>query len=114
KAAPVIAGDMQHCNGWTPGNDAGQQVELPPFAEVIAAADANHDGKLSQKELPPPWQPTGTWRAIDLDRDGFLNEREWEFFRTRRASRNGLLAVMVVGSADMTTSHVVLTVAKPR
>src|SRR5262245_34539287 len=106
KSAPTIAGDTLYFNGWTTGNDAGQQVELPAFAEVIGAADANHDGKLSQSELPPPWQPTGTWRAIDLDRDGFLNEREWTFFRTRRASRNGLLAVKLGGSGDVTNTHV--------
>ena len=106
KSAPTIAGDIVYFNGWTPGNDAGEQVELPAFAEVIAAADANHDGKLSQTELPQPWQPTGTWRAIDLDRDGFLNEREWTFFRTRRASRNGLLAVKLGGSGDVTDTHV--------
>jgi len=73
---------------------------------VIAAADANHDGKLSPAELPQSWQPTGTWRAIDLDRDGFLNERECTFFRTRRASRNGLLAVKLGGSGDVTNTHV--------
>jgi outer membrane protein assembly factor BamB len=106
KSAPVIAGGILYFNGWTTGNDAGQQVELPPFAEVIAKADANHDGKLAQSELPPPWQPTGTWRAIDLDRDGFLNEREWTFFRARRASRNGLLAVKLGGSGDVTDTHV--------
>jgi outer membrane protein assembly factor BamB len=106
KSAPVIAGDNLYFNGWTPGNDTGQQVELPPFAEVIAAADANHDSKLSQMELPQPWQPTGTWRAVDLDRDGFLNEREWTFFRTRRASRNGLLAVKLGGAGDVTATHV--------
>src|SRR6204780_2770386 len=106
KSLPTLAGDIVYFNGWTPGNDAGQQVELPTFAEAIAAADANHDGKLSQAELPPPWQPAGTWRAIDLDRDGFLNEREWEFFRTRRASRNALLAVKLGGSGDVTNTHV--------
>src|SRR5882724_11927733 len=106
KSAPTIAGDIVYFNGWTPGNDAGQQIDLPPFAEVIAAADANRDGKLSPKELPPPWQPTGTWRAIDLDRDGFLNEREWTFFRTRRSSRNGLLAVKLGGTGDVTDTHV--------
>jgi len=106
KSAPTIAGDILYFNGWTPGNDAGQQVELPAFAEVIASADANHDEKLSQIELPQPWQPTGTWRAIDLDRDGFLNEREWTFFRTRRSSRNGLLAVKLGGSGDVTDTHV--------
>jgi outer membrane protein assembly factor BamB len=112
KSAPTIAGDTLYFNGWTVGNDDGQQVELPAFAEVIAAADANHDGKLAQTELPPPWQPTGTWRAIDLDRDGFLNEREWTFFRTRRASRNGLLAVKLGGSGDVTGTHVLWRFAK--
>jgi hypothetical protein len=73
---------------------------------VLAAADANHDGKLSQTELPPAWQPTGTRRAIDLDRDGFLNEREWELFRTRRASRDSLFAVKLGGSGDVTDTHV--------
>jgi outer membrane protein assembly factor BamB len=106
KSAPTIAGDIVYFNGWTTGNDAGQQVDLPPFAEVIAKADANHDGKLAQMELPPPWQPTGTWRAIDLDRDGFLNQREWTFFRTRRASRNGLFAIRLGGSGDVTDTHV--------
>jgi len=41
-----------------------------------------------------------------LDRDGCLNEREWTFFRTRRASRNGLLAVKLGGSGDVTDTHV--------
>ena len=112
KSAPVIAGDILYFNGWTVGNDDGQQVDLPPFAEVAAAADANHDGKLAQPELPAAWQPTGTWRAIDLDRDGFLNEREWEFFRTRRASRNGLLAVKLGGRGDVTGTHVLWRFAK--
>jgi outer membrane protein assembly factor BamB len=106
KSAPIIAGDVVYFNGWTPGNDAGEQVDLPDFGEVIAAADANQDKKLAQIELPQPWQPTGTWRAIDLDRDGFLNEREWTFFRTRRSSRNGLLAVKLGGSGDVTNTHV--------
>jgi outer membrane protein assembly factor BamB len=105
KSAPIVVGDIVYFNGWTVGNDDGEQVELPSFAEAIAAADANHDGKLSQSELPKPWQPTGSWRAIDLDRDGFLNEREWAFFRTRRASRNGLMAVKLGGRGDVTATH---------
>jgi outer membrane protein assembly factor BamB len=106
KSAPTIADGILYFNGWTTGNDAGEQVDLPPFSEVVAAADANRDGKLAQAELPKPWQPTGTWRAIDLDRDGFLNEREWTFFRTRRASRNAMMAVRLGGSGDVTDTHV--------
>lgn len=106
KSAPTIAGDTLFFSGWTPGNDSGQQVDLPPYAEVAAKADANRDGKFSPEELPQPWQPTGTWRAVDLDRDGFLNEREWTFFRTRRASRNALLAIKLGGTGDLTASNV--------
>ncbi len=106
KSVPVVAGDTVYFNGWTPGNDAGQQVELPVFAAVLAKTDANGDGRLAQEELPQPWQPTGTWKAIDLDRDGFLNEREWMLFRSRRASRNGVLAVKLGGEGDVTASHV--------
>jgi outer membrane protein assembly factor BamB len=105
KSAPVVAGGVVYFSGWTPGNDAGEQVDLPPFDEVRAAADTNRDGRLAQEELPKPWQPTGTWRAVDLDRDGYLNEREWNFFRTRRASRNGLLAVRLGGRGDLTATH---------
>ncbi len=105
KSVPTIAGDTLYFNGWTVGNDDGQQVELPAFAEVIAAADGNQDGKLAQAELPKPWQPTGTWRAIDLDRDGFMNEREWALFRSRRASRNGMMAVKLGGNGDVTDTH---------
>lgn len=104
KSAPIIADDTLYFSGWTSGNDDGQQVDLPGFAEVAAAVDANHDSKLSQEELPKPWQPTGTWRAVDLDRDGFLNEREWTFFRTRRASRNSVMAVKLGGSGDLTAN----------
>ena len=106
KSVPVVAGDVVYFNGWTVGNDDGQQFDLPAFAEVITAVDVNHDGKISQGELPKAWQPTGSWRAIDLDRDGFLNEREWNFFRTRRASRNGLMAVKLGGRGDVTGTHV--------
>jgi outer membrane protein assembly factor BamB len=106
KSAPIIVGDMLYFSGWTTGNDDGQQVDLPPFAEVAAQADANHDGKLAQSELPKAWQPTGTWRAVDLDRDGFLNEREWNFFRIRRASRNAAMAVKLGGRGDVTNTHV--------
>lgn len=106
KSPPTIADGILYFNGWTPGNDTGQQVELPAFPEVIAAADANHDGKLAQAELPQPWQPTGTWKAIDLDRDGFMNQREWTLFRSRRASRNSTMAIRLGGSGDVTATHV--------
>jgi outer membrane protein assembly factor BamB len=106
KSAPAIAGDVLYFNGWAPGGDAGEQFQLPTFEEAAEKADSNKDGKLSQNELPKPWQPTGSWRAIDFDQDGFLNQREWTFFRARRSARNGLMAVKLGGKGDVTGTHV--------
>jgi outer membrane protein assembly factor BamB len=112
KSLPTVADGVVYFNGWTSGADEGEQVDIPAFEEVVAQADANGDNRLAQSELPKPWQPTGTWRAIDLDRDGFMNEREWTFYRTRRASRNGLLAVKLGGHGDVTDSHLLWRHAK--
>jgi outer membrane protein assembly factor BamB len=106
KSTPVIGDDVLYFNGWAPGGDAGEQYDLPTFAEALTAADTNRDGKLAPGELPRPWQPTGTWDAIDMDNDGLLDERDWHFFRSRRAAKNNLMAVRLGGSGDVTASHV--------
>src|SRR5207247_372453 len=81
--------------------DAGEQADLPTFQEAIAKSDSNHDGKLAQSELPKEWQPTGSWGAIDLDGDDLLNERDWNFFRARRAAQNSLMAIRLGGRGDL-------------
>ncbi len=106
KSTPVIGDGVLYFNGWAPGGDAGEQYDLPTFAEALKAADTNADRKLAPGELPKPWQPTGSWDAIDMDNDGFLDERDWHFFKSRRAARNNLMAVRLGGSGDVTASHV--------
>jgi outer membrane protein assembly factor BamB len=106
KSMPVIAGNILYFNGWAPGGDSGEQADLPPFQDAIAKCDKNHDGMLGKDELPKEWQPTGSWEAIDLDRDGLLNERDWNFFRARRAAQNSLIAVRLGGRGDLTDSNI--------
>jgi len=112
KSTPVIGDGVLYFNGWAPGGDAGEQYELPTFAEALRAADANADRKLAPGELPKPWQPTGTWDAIDMDNDGLLDERDWHFFRSRRGASNNLMAVRLGGSGDVTRSHVLWRFSK--
>jgi outer membrane protein assembly factor BamB len=112
KSAPVIDGDTLYFNGWAPGGDPGEQFELPPWSEAAAQADANRDGKLAKEELPKPWWPTGSWDAIDLNDDGLLDERDWTFFRARRAARNSTLAVKLGGRGDVTGTHVLWRFSK--
>jgi len=67
---------------------------------------------LGKDELPKEWQPTGSWEAIDLDRDGLLNERDWNFFRARRAAQNSLIAVRLGGKGDVTDSNILWRYSK--
>jgi len=112
KSMPVIAGSILYFNGWAPGGDAGEQAQLPTFQEVLTKCDRNHDGKLAQDELPKQWQPTGSWGAIDLDRDGLLNERDWNFFRARRAAQNSIIAVRLGGRGDLTDTNILWRYSK--
>jgi outer membrane protein assembly factor BamB len=107
KPSAVVAGETVYVTGEAPGVEPGERRFFPPFAEAVREADADGDGRISREELPEKWKPNGSWRAIDLDTDGFLNERDWSFYRARRGGQNATLAVRP-GDArgDLTDSHV--------
>jgi outer membrane protein assembly factor BamB len=107
KTTALVAGDTIFATGWAPGADPGQAKPVPAFEQVVSEIDANGDGKLAPEEIPPHYKHTGSWQAIDLDHDGFLDARDWAFFRARRSARNMTLAVRP-GNArgDLTDSHV--------
>jgi outer membrane protein assembly factor BamB len=108
KPAAVVGEDTVYMSAWAPGAEAGQRRFFPPFADVAATADANGDGKLSEEEIPEEMRHTGSWRAIDLDADGFMNERDWSFYRARWASRNATIAVKPAGRRGDLTDTAVL------
>jgi outer membrane protein assembly factor BamB len=107
KTVAVVDADTVYATGWAPGVDAGERRFFPPFAEVAAVADANKDGKLAPDEIPQEMRHSGSWQAIDLDRDGFMDARDWGFYRARWSSRNVTMAVRP-GQArgDLTDTHV--------
>ena len=97
KSVPVLGessgGPTVYVAGYNvPANDAGQQVTVPPFSEVVAAHDTNRDARLSRDELPP-----GPLRQLvgfsDRNRDGRLDAGEWRLYAAAHASENGLRAI---------------------
>ena len=107
KTAAVVDAKRVYTSAWAPGADAGARKFFPPFAEVAETADADKDGKLTPDEIPVEMRHTGSWRAIDLDRDGFMDARDWGFYRARWSSRNVTLAVEPDGGrGDLTQTHV--------
>ena len=110
KPSAVVSQDTVYVSGWAPGADAGERRPLPPFDVVLKEADENGDGKISAKELPAKWKHGGSWDFIDLNRDGVLDAREWEFYRARRSAQNVTLAIRPgAARGDLTDQHVLWT-----
>jgi outer membrane protein assembly factor BamB len=101
KPTPVLGRDTAFVLGWAGGSDTGQQEDIPAFEDVLKMWDANHDGKLSKEEVPDK-KIASTWNEVDLDLSGFLEERDWNMYRSKRASQNGMNAFRLGGTGDMT------------
>ncbi len=104
KSTPVLGNDVIYVHGWAGGADEGQQETVPPFEEVLKKLDANGDGRLSKEEINDP-KKVQEWQSFDLDRDGLLGERDWRFYRSRRAAQNAVLAFRLGGEGDLTDKN---------
>ena len=102
KSTPVIGGDTVYVNGYgAPVNDPGNKVTVPAADEVWKTADTDGDGVLSKTEFPKFTQPF--WFDVaDLDLSGGLSRDEWAYYRAALDSENGMLAIRLGGSGDMT------------
>ncbi|MFN7921542.1 MAG: PQQ-binding-like beta-propeller repeat protein [Bryobacteraceae bacterium] len=106
KSVPVIDGDLLYFNGWAPGGEPSERIELPTFEKMIETYDKNHDGKLSKDEIPKNWLP-GNWDMQDLDKDGLFDAKDWKYYSMRRTSTNAAMAIKLDGEGDVTSTHVV-------
>lgn len=101
KSTPVIKGDLLYLNGWAGGADDGDREKVAGFADVLSELDADGDQRLSQKEIDG-FSVRWDFSRLDLDRTGFLEERDWRIYRAKRLARNGALGVRLGGDGDMT------------
>src|SRR6185436_19906794 len=97
----VIGGDVLYFNGWAPGGEPSERIELPPFEEMIAKYDKDRDGNLSKTEVPKDWLP-GNWEMQDLNKDDLLDAKDWQYYRQRRTSTNSAMAIKLGGEGDVT------------
>jgi len=102
KSTPVIGGDTIYVNGYgAPLNDPGNKVTVPAADIVWPTDDLNGDGVLSKAEFPK-FTPAFWFDVADLDHDGVLTRDEWAYYRAAVDSENGMLAIRLGGSGDMT------------
>jgi outer membrane protein assembly factor BamB len=106
KSSPIIDGDMIYAHWWEAGGESETATETPTFADMLAKFDADHDGRISLEEVKSDARLTKGFSDTDLDGDGYLDKRDWEFYRARRSSRNALLAVRHGGRGDLSANIV--------
>lgn len=108
KPSPVVEGDTIFVTGWAPGADDMERLSLPTFQDAIAAGDANQDKKISEPEaITNSWRHKGGWGLVDMDGDGLLNEREWNFLKARLSAHNVTMAIEPgIGRGDLTESAI--------
>ncbi|MBL8232541.1 MAG: PQQ-binding-like beta-propeller repeat protein [Bryobacterales bacterium] len=106
KSMPVLHDGLIYAHWWESGGEAETSTETPKFSELLAKFDADKDGRISKDEVKSDERMGRSFDNIDLAMDGFVEERDWENNRARRASRNSLLAVRPGGEGDVAESHI--------
>jgi outer membrane protein assembly factor BamB len=115
KSVASIDADTLYINGWGFGqNQAGTQIPTVDFAEGLKRYDANGDGLIGRDEaardskdrMERMLRPEAGFDAFDSNRDGTLDAKDWQVFRAMLAAENGLMAIALGGSGDMTSTAV--------
>ena len=111
KSLAVTGDAMLYVHGWSStGNSVNE--ELPPYSEALAQHDADGDGRFSEQEAFLPMMRQRFRSYFDFDRDGYVDEGDWNNTQSRLAARNALLAIRLGGRGDLTASNIVWTYRK--
>jgi outer membrane protein assembly factor BamB len=106
KSTPVIGADTIYVNGYgAPVNDPENKITIPSAESVWPAADADGNGVISKAEFPK-FTPAFWFDVADLDRSGSLTRDEWAYYRAALESDNGMLAIRLGGSGDMSDTAI--------
>jgi outer membrane protein assembly factor BamB len=109
-ASTPVAADLIYVSSWNNLGEDDQRPALPDYAAMVKTYDKNGDGAISEAEFPedlkftarpgletiPNSQNYVSFKSVDRNKDGVLQEAEWETFRNRvntMATDHGLLAI---------------------
>ncbi|MEP7361881.1 MAG: PQQ-binding-like beta-propeller repeat protein [Acidobacteriota bacterium] len=103
KAVPVLAGDLVYIAGFnTPENDAGKQLSLPSWSELLSRDDSNKDGAIQKQEVSEE-RTKRYWNFIDTDATGAIEEGEWNLHLAVMAAENGIYVFRMGARGDETS-----------
>lgn len=105
--SPVVGADGNlYVACWSPGAEANDRINTPPFEEAVAESDANKNGSLSKDELADG-ATKQRFTQIDRDKSGEITREEYESMRkVFQQARNVVMAIRPGGTGDISKSHV--------
>jgi outer membrane protein assembly factor BamB len=109
RSVPVLAqdgngGDLVVLNVQTAVDGAG--LEVPGYSDLLARYDTDKDGKLAATEVKDYGLLAGGFPQIDIDGDGYVSRKEWEFRIEVFRLENLLVAVHADGRGGLSASDV--------
>jgi len=113
-STPAVSEEVLYVATWNVLGEDDQRSSLPDWAGLLKLYDKNGDAAIGEAEFPadlkytarpeldevPHSQNYVSFRSVDRNRDGVLQESEWDAFRTRitsTAEDHGLLAIRPQG-----------------
>ncbi|HEU0119172.1 MAG TPA: PQQ-binding-like beta-propeller repeat protein [Bryobacteraceae bacterium] len=107
KGAAVVVGDRMYLNSWEAGGDTETAPDVEDWAAVSAKFDRDGDGRLSVEEASGAGlRNAAAVSNYDLNKDNFLDERDWTFLKLHRQAQNSVLSIQLGGRGDVTKTHV--------
>jgi len=106
KATPVVLGDVCIVNAYMVPSAEFGMPQLKPWEEALAEHDTNGDEKIARSEWDHGMLQQA-WFIFDLDDDGFLDAKDYEYLLSSATATGGLFAVKMGGKGDVTDTHVV-------
>ncbi len=113
KSVASYDNEYAYVNGWGfPLNQPGKQIATVSFEEGLKRYDKNKDGFVGRDEISgtDPMDkvlaPNYGFDAFDQNRDGKLNAKDWDLFRSMMSAENGLLSIKLGGKGDMTSTAI--------
>lgn len=111
KATPVVSGDWIFINSWE-GGGGDPEADVPRWDELLDRIDSDGDGSVVESELAE-YDPRMRFEFVDLESNGFVEQRDWDFQRAKMTSSSSLTALKPGdGRGDLTQSAVVWTLER--
>ena len=103
---PVTFNGNLYYAGWSPGDPADKDFQMPTFDSILKEGDTNDDGVLSKEESLKT-SLKDFFDIQDANKDGKLTREEWDrLLKFSSESRNSAFALKPGGKGDVTNSHV--------